>query len=76
MLGLMSKRGQLLLLMSTRTRCPFLNTLDVGNSSKTSSYASPGVIISGLSQPLRYLALMMESVMFMASPSGWSSPAG
>ena len=70
MLWLTSNRGQLLLLMSSLILCPALNITEVGYNSNVNSYAVPGVIISALSQPLRYLARIIESVILMANPSG------
>ncbi len=51
--GLASKRGKLLLEMSTRMRCPFLNTFAVGKGSIVNGYTVPGVSITAWSRVAR-----------------------
>src|SRR5690348_13556426 len=70
---LRSKRGKLLLDTSSRSTCPFLNTLLVAHISMVNLYTCPGFISSGFSRESRYRARMMPSVRFCANPLGQTS---
>ena len=75
-LGFTSKRGKLLLDMSSRMRCPALNRLDVGYSCMVSWQTSPGFISSCFSSEFLNLARMIPSSRFMSIPTGESAEGG